>query len=341
MLLSCTLADLLAAPAGQLLMPDAACEQGVCVVIGNFDGVHRGHLALFEAAGQSGLPVVAVTFAPHPREVLSSSAPPRLLSTDDRLQLLASAGARHTLLIAFTREFAALETDVFVHGILCERLRMRQLVIGHDFSLGKGRSGNGERLRELGATLGFEVTQLPCLLTPDGIPVSSTRIRDCLGVGDVDGAAQLLGRAHSVRGTVVHGFRRGHDLGFPTANLDPTVPGMEAIGLALPGVYATRVVIPGPDGILPPISLTTRPTGPLEGGACVLPAVTSIGHNKTFGRNALSVETHIPNFSRELYDLPIELAFLHRLRDERKFNGIEELKAQIRRDTDEALRLAR
>ena len=340
MLLSRSLTDLLAAPAGRFLTPDADCEQGVCVVIGNFDGVHRGHLALLDAAGKSGLPVVVVTFSPHPREVLSSSAPPRLLSTEDRLQLLSSAGARHTLLIAFTREFAALETDVFVRAILCDRLKMRQLVIGHDFSLGKGRAGNGDRLRELGTAWGFKVVQLPCLLTAEGIPVSSTRIRDCLGAGDVQGAANLLGRAHSVRGTVVHGFRRGHDLGFPTANLDPSVPGMEAIGLALPGVYATRVVIPGPDGVLPPISLTTRPVGPLENGACVLPAVTSVGHNKTFGRNALSVETHIPNFSRELYDLPIELAFLHRLRDERKFNGIEELKAQIRRDTDEALRLA-
>ncbi len=313
---------------------------GTCVVIGNFDGVHLGHQALFAHARKQGLPIVAVTFDPHPREVLTDCAPPRLLSTEDRLALLKAVGAEHTLLLKFTPELASLSPEGFVEEILVRRLGIKRLVVGYDFKLGRGGAGNAEKLRELGQQWGFAVDQLQGLKDEGGTFISSTSIREHLLSGDVEGAALLLGRAHTVRGVVIHGQHVGHELGFPTANLDPHLPGMEAIRLALPGVYATRAILPAPGKPLPPATLHTCLPGRLEDGAEVFPAVTNIGCKPTFGCKGLSVETHIPGFDRDLYGQPMALAFLHRLRGEIKFNSLDDLKRQIRLDTAEAVRLA-
>lgn len=336
MLLSFTLDELKKTPPAPLF-PNA---EGTCVVIGNFDGVHLGHQALFRHAQGFGLPVIAVTFDPHPREVLTNSAPPRLLDTEDRLALLAEAGAEHTLLLTFTRELAALSPESFVQNILVERLAMKHLVIGYDFKLGKGRSGDAGKLREMGGSLGFKVDQLQCLTDAEGNTISSTNIRECLLKGDVAMAAKLLGRVHTVRGVVIHGQHIGHKLGFPTANLDPNLPGMEAIGLALPGVYATRALLPAPGQPLPAPRLHTLPAGVLPDGAEVFPAVTNIGCKPTFGCTTLSVETHIPGLDRDLYGQPMALSFIHRLRGEQKFASLDDLKKQIRLDLEQAVKLS-
>ncbi len=337
MLLSLTLDELKKTPPAPLF-PGIGES---CVVIGNFDGVHLGHQALFRYAKETGMPTIAVTFDPHPREVLSNNAPPRLLDTEDRLALLAEAGAAYTLLLTFSKALAALSPENFVQNILVARLAMKHLVIGYDFKLGRGRSGDADRLRELGGSMGFKVDQLQCLTDAGGNAISSTNIRECLQKGDVAMAAQLLGRAHTVRGVVIHGQHLGHKLGFPTANLDPNLPGMEAIGLALPGVYATRALLPAPGHPLPAPKLHTLPTGTLPDGAEVFPAVTNIGYKPTFDCKSLSVETHIPGLNRDLYGQPMALSFIQRLRGEQKFATLDDLKKQIRRDLEQAVALSR
>jgi len=318
------------------LTPDAA----VCVVIGNFDGVHLGHQSLFEYARTRSKLVIAVTFDPHPRELLGSAPPPRLISSEDRNDLLMAAGAEHILVLRFDHELAALSPERFVREILVDRLRVSELVLGYDFMLGKGRSGNAETLRALGREMGFSVAQRPGKKNPSGEIISSTAIRNALLTGDVKAAAAFLGRAHTVRGTIVHGQRRGAGLGFPTANLDPSLPGMAAIRLAKPGVYATRVTLPPDERDLPPACLHTRLPGIQPDGSRVYPAVTNVGFNPTFGINSLSVETHIPGLHENLYGKRMELAFLQRLRSERRFTSLDELKAQLAADTREAMQVA-
>lgn len=298
-------------------------EQGSCVTIGNFDGVHLGHQALLalarERGRQLGLPVIAVTFAPHPAEVLASRPLPRLLLPEDRLTLLEVAGADLALLLEFTPEMAAMAPELFVRRVLLERLRMRELILGHDFALGRERAGTPERLARLGAACGFAVRRLDALRV-DGAAVSSTRIRALIEQGAVRHAARLLGRLHTARGTVAHGKRRGTGLGFPTANLSPA-----ATLLPGPGVYASFAVLPAAPG-----------ADLLAPGLPGFPAVTNIGCNPTFGPAGLSVETHIFDLSRDLYGLPLEVAFVERLRGEVTFSGPEALVAQLRRDAEEA-----
>ena len=328
MVVSCTVEEAAVALEG---LCDAAT--GSCVCIGNFDGVHLGHQALLALARQraEGRPVVAVTFDPHPMDVIKGVSLPRLTSMATRGALLRAAGADRVAIFAFSRETAGLSADDFAQRVLHEALHTRTLVVGYDFSLGRHRSGTPERLIELGHQHGFSVHRLDAFMV-DKQAVSSTRIRETLETGDAAGAARLLGRPHAVRGTVIHGQKRGGALlGFPTANLSPV-----ELCLPAPGVYATLAMLPAPgETDLPAPGLA--PCQP--DGVRVFGAVTNIGVNPTFDLGRLSVETFIMGLDRDLYGQPLEVAFVERLRGEKRFAGPAELAAQIAVDTAAARKL--
>lgn len=281
-----------------------------CVTIGNFDGVHMGHRKLIsrthEKALANDLASVVVTFDPHPLRVLRGKTPPFITMTQQKLELIANIGPHATLLLEFSREMAALSPQEFVSQYLVHGLGMEHMVIGYDYHMGRGREGNYETLARLGEKMGFSVERLAPVELDDDI-VSSTRIRTLVEEGRVWDAHRLLGRFYQVRGEVVHGMKRGGDLlGFPTANLklvDELHP--------MRGVYAIWVEVDGE----------------------VHPGVANIGFNPTFGNDALSVEAHIMDFSGDIYGKEILVHFVRRIRDEKKFNGIDELRAQIDKDT--------
>lgn len=283
---------------------------GCVLTIGNFDGVHMAHQKLLgrvrERAKAKGLSSLVMTFEPHPRRVLlGKNDPPRLTTLDVKLELISALDIEVCLVLPFTRELAAMEPERFVREMLVQGLSMRELIVGHDWAFGKGRSGSIETITALGRELGFGVERLGPVLIDDAV-VSSTRIRDMLQAGDVWDARALLGRFPRVRGEVIHGENRGGRLlGFPTANL--SVPDQL---LPRSGVYATWV----------------------SKGQRSWPGVTNIGLNPTFGGDHLSVEAHILDFSGDIYGQRVDLHFVQRLRSEKKFSGIDELKARITED---------
>lgn len=308
-------------------------SQGTAVTVGNFDGVHLGHQALLrmtcERAAATGTLPVAMTFDPHPLEVLTPHAPPRLTTTQARLALLEASGMALVLLVHFTPEFAALSPDTFVRRVLLGTLHMHDLLLGYDFTLGRGRAGTPDVLAGLGKAEGFSVDRLDAL-SVGGEAVSSTRIRELLHQGQVWEASTLLGRLYSVQGEVIHGRKRGGDLlGFPTANLAPT-----ATMLPKPGVYVTLATPSLTTGTgLPAVTDPARLTPDTH------PAVTNIGYNPTFGPGALTVETYLLDFEGDLYGRHLEVSFIERLRGEVTFTGPDALVAQIRRDTAQARRI--
>jgi len=284
---------------------------GACVTIGNFDGVHKGHQKLIglavSRAEASGLVSVVVTFDPHPLRVLRNDGPPFITLTQQKLELISQYGPQVCLLLNFNMEMAKLSPEEFVQKYLLDGLNMKELIIGYDYHLGKGRAGNFETLSELGRRKGFIVDRIDPV-SIEGAVVSSTRIRDLVQAGNVWAVKPLLGRFYQVSGEVVHGMNRGGRLlGFPTANLklvDELFP--------KPGVYAIWV----------------------EVGDEVHMGVANIGKNPTFGNDALSVEAHLLDFKGDLYGSDIRVHFVQRIRDERKFNGIDELKDRISKDVE-------
>ncbi len=292
------------------LLSHAPKYQGTCITIGNFDGVHVGHQALLRRTVQKAeelhlLPVV-LTFWPHPLAVLAPSRAPALLSAQsERYELFEKYGIELVLELDFTRELAALTPECFIQQTLAP-LECRQLVVGYDFSLGKGRSGNFDVLQNLGEQYGFGVERLDSVIVQDAV-VSSTRVRNLIRTGEVWEVHALLGRHYHLSGTVIHGYGRGEGLGFPTANLE--------VGSTLiprVGVYATWVHTG--DGQKP------------------LPAVTNVGYVPTFGNDALSVESFILEGTPQLYDKDIRLSFVQYIRDEQQFSHIGELKERIAKD---------
>jgi len=282
---------------------------GSCLTIGNFDGVHMGHTKLLQRvrdrATAASLLAVALTFDPHPRQVLSGqAAPPAITLIEHKLECFEANGIQVAVVLPFTRELAAREPDDFVREVLVEGLSLKYLVIGYDYAFGKGRRGNFELLTALGQRYGFGVERLdPAII--NGAAASSTRIRDMVQAGQVWDVRPLLGRFHQVRGTVAHGQKRGRKMGFPTANLalrDELVP--------QPGVYAVWVEV---EGVL-------------------RPGVANIGRNPTFGEFELSVEAHILDYKGKIYGEPIRVHFVQRIRSEKKFSGPEELITRIRED---------
>lgn len=285
---------------------------GSCVTIGNFDGVHKGHQKLIQLACSRakarGLVSVVVTFDPHPLRVLrSDKTPPFITLTEQKIELISQHGPQVCLLLNFTMEMAKLAPEDFVKKYLLDGLNMKEMIIGYDYHLGKGRSGNFETLTELGIKHGFTVDRLDPVSMEDAV-VSSTRIRDLVQAGKVWSVRPLLDRFYQVKGEVVHGMNRGGRLlGFPTANLkliDELFP--------KPGVYAIWVEVSGN----------------------VHMGVANIGKNPTFGNDALSVEAHIMDFNGDLYGRDIRVHFVQRIRDEKKFNGIDELKDRISKDIE-------
>ncbi len=283
---------------------------GSCVTIGNFDGVHLGHQRLMARtcamARKRGLISVVVTFDPHPMTVLmGQKAPPFITNTGQRLKFIEQQGPNVALVLEFTRQMAALEPDEFVQRYLVDGLAMRELVIGYDYAMGKGRKGNHELLMALGQQLGFGVERLDPVIV-GGAVVSSTRIRDLIQSGNVWDARPLLGRFFEVQGDVVDGMKRGASkLGFPTANLR-----LEGTLLPKPGVYAVWAELDGE----------------------TYQAVANVGDNPTFGDTGLTLEAHILDFNRSIYGQRLSLQFVQRLRSERKFESIEALKARIADD---------
>lgn len=285
-------------------------EKGSCVTIGNFDGVHIGHQRLIarvrDLAAGFGLPSVVITFEPHPlRFFTGKKTPPFITLYEQRAELIRSLGIDHLLCLEFNQELASMSPEDFVRRILVEGLHIKELVIGYDYAFGKGRGGNYALLSQLGKQWEFGVEQLEPVMVDQAI-VSSTRIRDLVEAGDVWAAKPLLGRFYRVTGTVVHGQDRGGRLlGFPTANVhlvDELFPKT--------GVYCCWAEFDGE----------------------IHQAVANIGYNPTFGNDVLSVEVHVMDFSADLYERTLKVHFVQRLRGERKFSGLDELKAQIGKD---------
>jgi riboflavin kinase/FMN adenylyltransferase len=292
----------------------------LAVAIGNFDGVHLGHQALIRAARAQAeardADAAVLTFTPHPARVFAPAlAPPLIMSLERRLELFAELGMDVAVVEPFTRAFAAVEAEDFVRDVLAGALRAREVVVGYDFSFGRGRRGNPRLLGELGGQLGLGVTVVPPV-TVDGLTCSSTKVREFVLEGRVEGAALLLGRPFEIVGPVVRGAGRGRQIGFPTANLRP-----EAELLPGVGIYAARARILDGGG----------------GASASFRAALSVGRNPTFvDAGAVSVEAHLLDFDGDLYDRRLRVEVVQRLRDERRFSSVEELVAAIREDVARA-----
>jgi riboflavin kinase/FMN adenylyltransferase len=294
------------------------------VTIGNFDGVHLGHRAILDtvverARAHGGVPVV-YTFEPHPRKVLQPDRAPKLLTTlDQKLELLAEAGVEAVIVEPFSLEFARTPADRFINENLHRRIQPVEVYVGYDFHFGRDREGSMRLLTETGPMLGFAVTIIP-EVTIDAGDVNSTRIRELLAAAEVTRANQMLGRSYTVRGTVAKGDQRGRTIGFPTANVDP-----ENEVLPATGVYGGRLRF-----------LDEGAPGRDE----VFRAVTNVGARPTFVKEGrVLAETHLLDFSGELYGRRVEISFEHHLRPERRFDGVDALRTQIQADVAEARRL--
>ena len=288
--------------------------RNVVLTIGNFDGVHRGHLALFGKVKERAKAVrgksAVMTFEPHPVRIMKPGNGPRLITpTPQKLELIDKAGIEVLFCLRFNKEFAAVSARDFVKGILVDKIGIRELVVGYDYTFGHNREGNISLLREMGDQMGFAV-HLVGPVHVDHALVSSTSIRTLIQEGRLDEAKVLLGRSYQLLGTVVKGHNRGGRLlGFPTANIkvsDELLPKV--------GVYAATVIIKGK----------------------TYAGVTNIGYNPTFQDAALSVETHVLDYSGDLVGETIRVNFLKRLRDEMTFRSIQELAAQIKEDVVQA-----
>ncbi len=290
------------------------------VAIGTFDGVHRGHRAVLQtmvqAARLAKAPAVVLTFVPHPLTILRpEEAPPLLMSYEQRAELLCGTGAEALVELPFNGELAHTSPATFVQRHLCQQARARRVFVGADFSFGARGAGRPETLAVLGRqACGLETTVVP-LLESQGLPISSTRIRQALREGRPALAARLLGGPFSPHGEVRRGRQLGAELGFPTANLVPPT------GVVCPeqGVYAAWGRTLGPEG-----------PGPWR------PAVANLGRRPTVDGENVVLEVHLLGFSGDLYGQRLEVAFLRRLRGERRFPNVDALRAQIGRDAARA-----
>lgn len=297
--------------------PRPASWRQPVLALGSFDGLHRGHTKIIDrvrraAAERSGTSVV-LTFDPHPtRVVRPDKAPPLLMTEAQKLEALARAGMQGTAIVRFTLEVSRWDPERFVTNVLVDWLHVAEVWVGANFLFGHDRAGNFSLLRLLGADCGFRAEKIDPVRYKDFV-VSSTRIRRLVAEGRVDEAAALLGHHYAIDGVVVEGDRRGHEIGFPTANLrtdNALVPPN--------GVYATFVHL----------------------GDLVHRGITNIGVRPTFGGAAgVSIETHVLGAAIDLYGQPLKLSFVLRLRDERRFESADALAAQIALDRDRAAAL--
>lgn len=291
----------------------AAKIKASILTLGNFDGLHLGHRKIIRKvstrAKKLDLPSIVYTFDPHPLKVLApEKSPPLITGTKDKIRLIESTGVDILILASFTKNFASMHPKAFVNDILIQRLGIKEVWIGHDYSFGKGKQGSAEYLKELGAKLGFFVGIIAAH-RKDGDIVSSSRIRELIKDGKTGKAARLLGAPFSLTGRVVKGRDVGAALGFPTANLSTRAELIPAIG-----VYAGYATLDDKE----------------------YPAVINIGTAPTFKRKKTVVECHILDFKGSIYGKDIRVSFVRRLRGERLFKDTKSLTAQIEKDVSRA-----
>lgn len=294
-----------------------ASLRGAILALGNFDGFHLGHQAVVGTAigwaRSKGAPAIVATFEPHPMRFFQPESEPfRLTTLDQREELFAAAGADAMLVFHFDRDMAAMPAEDWIATVLHERLGASGVVTGEDFTFGRGRAGNLQMLAEIGARCGIAARSLGAVHDDEG-PISSSRIRAALRAGECEAATRMLTRPFAIRGTVQHGDKLGRTIGFPTANL--------ALGSYLRprfGIYAV--------------------TGRLPGGR-LLAGAANIGVRPSFDPPRELLEPHFFDFAGDLYGQEIEVAFHHFLRPEARFDSLDALSAQMRRDCDEARKL--
>lgn len=294
---------------------NANISRPTVLTLGVFDGLHLGHQRIMQTVVERARAVkaipTAITFDPHPRAVLyPESAPPLLQTLDQRLANFEVLGIRQAIVIRFNKEFAAQDAEEFLRKVVHERLQAKEVYLGKGFAFGSNRAGNIELLRLMSERLGFFADEVPEICLRDA-RISSSKIRALLAEGKVNLARRMLGRPYGIEGQIIHGARRGRTIGFPTANLKPrnrVVPKF--------GVYATATLINGE---------WRR-------------SITNVGVRPTFeNESEPSIETYVFDYDGDLYGDVLRVRFLHRIRDEKKFAGIDELKAQIQKDSRRAL----
>ena len=295
------------------LPPDV---RGTVVTVGTFDGVHRGHRDVLERlttlAASSGLRSVLVTFDPHPLEVVRPEKAPRLLTVGvEKLEVLVESGIDYLAILPFTAALQRYSAEQYVERVLLDRFRMRHLLVGYNHGFGRDRTGTVATLRALGVRFGFSVDVVPAVAAADGHRISSTLIREAVAAGDLDRAADSLGRPYALSGRVGHGDARGRALGFPTLNLE--LPTSRKL-LPPDGVYAVRA---------------QTPLGTFGG-------MMNLGGRPTFGDSRLSVEAHLFDTSIDVYEAHVRLDLVARLRETRAFPGTNALVAQLHIDAREA-----
>jgi riboflavin kinase / FMN adenylyltransferase len=286
------------------------------LTLGNFDGVHLGHRALFRkiverARALNGTSVV-FTFEPHPLKVLAPESSPRLLNTfDAKMKLFNEAGINIAICTDFTRRFAEQDPEEFVRSVLYKQIGVKEVYVGYNYAFGKDRGGSIESLKRIGHDCGFFVGVVEAVVV-DNMVASSSVARDLIVNGRVEEAAKLLGRWYSIEGSVIHGANRGHSLGFPTANL-------KTLNELIPpyGVYAVLAEVDG----------------------SILQGVASIGVRPTFESGPASIEVYLFDFSGDLYGKQIELSFVRFIREEQKFPDVPSLISRMQKDEDEAKKI--
>ncbi|WP_339112037.1 bifunctional riboflavin kinase/FAD synthetase [Thioclava sp. GXIMD2076] len=283
--------------------------RGASIAMGNFDGVHLGHQSVIDLARREGAPLGVLTFEPHPREFFRPDDPPfRLMNAEARRNRLEKLGVDFLYALPFDVALASMEPETFAREVLSEALGVTNVTVGRDFRFGRKRAGGIEELKACGQTFGFDVTVAP-LLEVEGVHVSSTAIRNALSEGQPELAAAMLGHLHRIEGAVIHGEKRGRELGYPTAN-------MSVDGLHLPklGVYAVKVDVM---------------TGPQKGSYM---GAASLGVRPMFGVNTPNLETNLLDFKGDLYGQHLSIALVEYLRPEVAFTGIPDLIKQMDQD---------
>jgi riboflavin kinase/FMN adenylyltransferase len=290
------------------------------ITIGNFDGVHIGHQALFhevvEKADAIGGTSIAITFEPHPMRVLQkSSTLPLITVYEQKNELIARAGIDVLICIPFTRDFASLSAEAFIKDLLIKKIGMRAVVVGKDYTFGRNREGNLSMLQSYASRLGYEVIVADWIKAEQKLDdrISSTRIRELIMAGEVEAARKMLGRHYQIRGLVVKGRDRGGKLlGIPTANIN-----LQDELCPKTGIYAVTV----------------------EHDRQLYRGVANIGYSPTFDDNLFTIEVHLLNFTKDIYGEKIRINFIQRIRDEKKFAGIADLKEQIHQDIKAAQKI--
>jgi len=293
----------------------SCCEKfpNPVLTLGNFDGVHLGHQAIFRKVVERAREIkgtsIAFTFEPHPLKVLAPERSPRLLNTfHGKMKLIESSGMQVVICADFDRQFAEQHPEDFARRILVEGIGLKEVYVGYDYAFGRGREGSIEFLKRMGGTYGFAVGVVEAVQV-NGAVVSSSLVRDLVIDGRVDEAPRYLGRFYSIEGNVVTGESRGHTLGFPTANIHTTNELIPAYG-----VYAVRTLV----------------------GGRTIDGVAAIGVRPTFGNGPVSIEVFLFDYDGNLYGKHLEVSFVKRLRGEQKFPDADALVKQMHRDVDDA-----